>query len=106
MQKQKRKGLSYEVKNILGNLGLILAIVAIPGFIGVHAYIYQAEYKFVEGDVVDLLRNDNEGTIVDSLYADSDSVPEYMIRITDKYGKFTESKFYESEIKGLVKKIN
>tara|TARA_R110002094_G_scaffold1901_6_gene8004 strand:+ start:2577 stop:2900 length:324 start_codon:yes stop_codon:yes gene_type:complete len=107
MMKQKKKWkMSYQAKERLQAAGLITLITGAITLPIAIAYVTQADYKYVEGDHVTMVVGDDVGEIIDSKYANSGSVPRYTIRVILKDGTFTEFDFHETQIKGLVKKIN
>ena len=99
----KRKKMSNTAKDSLLMAIVISAIVGIPATI---MLALEGEYKYLEGDHVNMLIGERSGVIEDVLYTNLWHVPKYSVRFTDETGKPHEITFYESEIKGLVKKVN
>jgi hypothetical protein len=99
----KRKKMSNTAKDNLLIASVVAALVGIPATIMI---ALESEYKYLEGDHVNLLIGERSGVINDVLYTNLWHVPKYSVRFTDETGKPHEIEFYESEIKGLVKKVN
>ena len=106
MKEKKKWKMSYVVKERLQIAGFITLMAGIVAAAPIALYLTESDYKYQEGDVVELLVGDRVGTIADVNYTSDGDVPKYDIRILDMAGKPSELEYYETEIKGLVKKIN